>query len=193
MKSCPRLKIGFLFLFFVFCLVLFAPHYFPALAAAVAIHELGHMIAARICKIHLKELRLGLLGASLCPESSLFSYKKEIALCLCGPLASILSAALAVHIFGMSNDNIFVLSSLALGILNLLPVKDFDGGRTLYALCCLFMSALGAERVLKISSFLVLFCLWSFSLYLLLRVGSSLSLFVFCLSVFAKIFICVSR
>ncbi len=173
--------------------MLFSPHYLPYLAAAVAIHESGHILAARLCGIRLRELRLGLLGASLCPEGALFSYKKEIVLCLAGPMASLLSAALAFHLFALDGDGMFFLSSLALGTLNLLPVKDFDGGRTLYALCCLAATERAAARILKISSFAVLFLLWSFSLYLLLRVGSSLSLFVFCLCVFAKIFISVSR
>ncbi len=193
MKSHTRLKIGFLFIFFFVCLFIFSPHYFPSLCLAVAIHEGGHLLAARLCKIHMRELKLGLLGASLFPEGALFSYKKEIILCLCGPIASLLSAAAAVYIFDVRSESFFVLSSLALGILNLLPVKDFDGGRTLFALCCLLLSEQAAHKLLGVTSFLVLFSLWSFSLYLLLRVGASLSLYVFCISVFAKIFISVSR
>ncbi len=193
MKSCPRLKLSFIFVFFIVCLTVFSPHYFPALMAAVFLHELGHMLAARVCGIRFRELRLGLLGASLSPEGALFSYKKEITLCLCGPLASILSAAAAVHLFGSKCESLFVMSSVSLGLLNLLPIKDFDGGRALRAFICLITSERLAEAVLKACSFAVLFSLWSFSLYLLLRVGASLSLYVFCLWVFGKIFISMSR
>ncbi len=193
MRQRPRLKITFLFVFFIVSLMFFSPHYFPALALAVSLHELGHILAAHICGIHLRELRLGLLGASLAPQGALFSYKKEIVLCLCGPIASISSAAIAVHIFGVDCDSLFITSSAALGLLNLLPIKNFDGGRALRSFCCLFLSDSTADIILKITSFLLLFSLWSFSLYLLLRVGASLALFVFCLCVFGKIFICVSR
>ncbi len=193
MNQYPRLKITFLFVFFIVSLMFFSPHYFPALALAVCLHELGHILAAQICGIRFHELRLGLLGASLLPRGELFSYKKEIVLCLCGPLASILSAGVAVHILDMDCNSLFVMSSVALGLLNLMPIKDFDGGRALKSFLCLFLSESTASTILKATSFLLLFSLWSLSLYLLLRVGASLALFVFCLCVFGKIFICVSR
>jgi Zn-dependent protease len=138
----------------------------------------------------MSEMRLSILGASLCPSESLFSYVDEILLCAGGPAFNFASAALAVHLLGFHSDSLFVLSSIALGALNLLPVSGFDGGRISSALLNMMFSERIARTILHILSFSVLFVLWCFSLYLLLRSCASLSLFVFCLSVFAKIFLC---
>ncbi len=189
MKKHCRIKIGFLALLFIVCLCFTAPHYFPALILSVSLHELGHIVAARLLKIRLSELKLGIFGAALRPSDALYSYGDEIILCLGGPLFNFLSVIISVLLFKLSPASLFVMSSLALGILNLLPVSGFDGGRVASALLHLIFSDSLADMIMRIISFFVIFSLWCISLYLLLRVGASLSLFVFCVSIFSKIFI----
>jgi membrane-associated protease RseP (regulator of RpoE activity) len=76
-----------------------------------------------------------------------------------------------------------------LGILNLLPIREFDGGRILGALLCRVGSQRAAQKTVNALSFFCVFTLWSFSVYLLLRFAASLSLFVFSISLFFKLFI----
>ncbi len=189
MKSHMKFKIGFFALAFALCLFIFSPRYFLALITAITVHEAGHFAFARICKIQMHELRLGIFGATLTPSGSLFSYGDEILLCLGGPLFNLISVLLCVSVLHFSPSSFFVLSSFALGMLNLLPIEDLDGGRVLRALLLRIMPYGVARAVSKIISFIFIFSLWCISVYLLLRVGASLSLFVFSASLFAKIFV----
>lgn len=186
-KKC-KVRIGFFALLFLSSVALCSPHYFPSLVCSVLIHELGHVAVARLRGIELSELRLGIFGASLSPAGALFSYADEIYLCLGGPIANFITAALALAPLG-GHLNIFILSSVALGTLNLLPVSGLDGGRIAHSLLCLWASPSTARAVVKCLSFAILFSVWCASLYLLLRAAASLSLFVFSVSAFAKIFL----
>lgn len=174
-------------------IALFLTHSYISVAAliAAALHELGHIAVAQLCKIPLGELKLGIFGAALTPKVNLFSYKKEIALCLAGPLVNLASATLIFPLLSLENEflSLFLGASLFLGVLNLLPIRDFDGGRVLYCMLSYIYSPKLACHALNALSFILIFSLWSLSVYLLLRLSSSLSLFIFSLSLFFKIFI----
>ncbi len=189
MKSRFKFKIGFFTVIFLICLFICSPRYFPALCLSTAIHELGHIVMARLCKIPMCEFRLGIFGATLTPESSLFSYGNEIILCLGGPLFNFFTAAACMTLFKMPPGSLFIMSSLSLGMLNLFPVDGFDGGKILSALLCRILPLRTAALLCKLISFIFIFSLWCISVYLLIRVGASLSLFVFSVSLFAKIFV----
>ena len=161
---------------------------------AAAIHELGHIIAAYLMKIPIFEFSLDIFGARLKTGVRLLSYADEIKLSSAGPVANFLSiiAFLPSAHNILSTDGIlssFFAASLALGLLNLLPIPSFDGGRILVCTISYFWDSEKAEKTVKYISFLFIFALWSLSSYLLLRTGTSLSLFIFTLSIFAKFFV----
>ncbi len=187
-----KIRIGFLAVMLALSLFLSRSLFALALLLSALSHELGHILMAKACGIRLCKCTIGLYGAGLVPEECLYSYGKEILLCLAGPLVNLFLGSTGLL---LSRDypsellTYFVLSSFLLGGLNLLPIKDFDGGRILSALCHLIFSVETAGRILSVLSFLFVFLLWSLSLYLLLRHAASLSMFIFSLSLFARIFI----
>ena len=194
MNQKLKIKVGFFSILLSLALIIPRPDYFPALFLAVSIHELGHILGAKISNISLRELKLGIFGAGLSPASSIISYKKEILLSLLGPLSnfiSIISIKLIVpdELCDTSFFNNFLGSSLALGVLNLLPVDSFDGGRILTSILSLQLSPKSVTSVMNAVSFIIIFLLWTLSVYLLLRVSSSLSLFIFSAYLFSKFFI----
>jgi len=163
----------------------------PLLAAAA--HELGHIACAFVFSIPIKKLRLNLFGALIETDQFNCSYKKEAILSLAGPLSNIICAML---VYAIVNRELFVssriiqyffVSSLYFAFINLLPINSFDGGRFL---SCLLLQKLSPEDVGKtlmwLSVFFV-FIIWCCSVYLLLRTGSSLSLFVFSGVLFSQI------
>lgn len=168
-------------------------HSYISLSAilAAAVHEIGHLIAARMCGIPLRELRLGIFGAVITPTDAICSYKKELALAAAGPFINLLSAAILFPLRDSLNApaSFFLASSLFLGILNLLPVQDFDGGRILNCILAQHLAPKMCYSVCRTLSLLTVISLWMLSVYLLLRRSSSLSLFVFSLSLFCKIFV----
>ena len=187
-----KIKIGFFAVMLTLSLILSHSLFSLAALLAALLHEIGHILVARLCKIRLVECKIGIYGAGLFPECNLFSYQKEILLCAAGPLANFLTATVGMIIFNCYPSDFlqwFIFSSFLLGVMNLLPIKDFDGGRILYSLLSVKVSIKAAEQTLRALSFCFIFLLWSFSVYLLLRASSSLSLFVFSISLFVRIFI----
>ena len=187
-----KIKIGF-FSVLLF-LSLFLTHSYFAVCSfiAVILHELGHLIAARLCNVKFNTLSIGIYGAGLKADKTSFSYKNEILIALCGPLANLISAFLAIPIYiGAQSTSAlyFIASSIILGMMNLMPIKTFDGGRILHSVLCLRFSPFASDKTLSVISFFVIFVLWTVSVYLMLIYGMGLSTFVFSLSLFSRFFI----
>lgn len=170
------------------------PAALAVLVLAALLHEMGHVVAARLCRVRISGMRLDLFGARL-QLPGLLSYRQESAVALGGPAANLLTAAALLPawmrcgcpLYGVTPElsggglvlGVLLPASLGLCAVNLLPVATLDGGR---ALCCLLSLWLGADaagRILRFLSFLLLSALWLLSVYALLRAGQLLSLFVF--------------
>ena len=189
-----KIKLRALFFILLITVLMFHEKNIFVLFLAAAIHELGHLLVAKILKIRLNELNIGIFGAGLSCDTSAISYSYEIFLCLGGPLINFLCATVCVlffreHLFYNDFLKNFVISSLSLGTLNILPIKSFDGGRIFYAFVSKMFSTKVADNSQSVISFALIFTMWSFSIFLLLKYSFSLSLFVFSLSLFVKIFI----
>ena len=186
-----KIKIGFFAVIMIASLLLSSSSFSLAALLAAFLHELGHILIAKLLKIELKELSLGLFGAGLMTSNRLLSFNEEILLCIAGPAINLICFFI-MNFFKLSDSsfgNYFAISSLFLGILNLLPISDFDGGRILSAILGKVMPPKKIFMIMKLLSFLLIFSLWAFSLYLILRVAFSLSLFLFSSAIFVRIFI----
>ena len=193
-----KIKFGILTPLFIAFLLFSSNRIYTLLGLlAAALHELGHIAAAKLVSIRLSSLSLDLLGARLTTERRLTSYKDEIILCAAGPLVNFAVSTTVFLILPNINNasafyeymSFFATASAALGILNLLPIKSFDGGRILECILCRFSGERPALRALSVLSFVSCFSLWCLSVYLIIKTGNSLSLFVFSVSLFSRIFI----
>ena len=193
MKKDKKMRLGISFFGVMMIASLFLSHSYIALAALLAafLHELSHILAAKLLGVSLTHLRLDIFGAAIGIEGEISSYKKEALVALAGPLCNLISVLLLLPFSSVEGTPIylFISASLFLGLLNLLPIKDLDGGRVLFCILAFLLSLKLASRVLSTLSFLVILSLWTLSVYLLLRLGASLSLFIFSASLFCKIFI----
>lgn len=157
-------------------------------ALAALLHEAGHLLAARLLGIPLGRFRLGLRGARLEVKGRMLSYGEEWLLAAAGPLFSLLGAAGGALFWSSSAARIFSCASLLLGLLNLLPIRSFDGGRMLAAMLSACLSPRAVCAILRGASFLCLSLLWMTAVYLLLRTGDGISLFCFSMSLFSAFF-----
>ena len=111
---------------------------------AAAAHEVGHWLVIRMCGGQVSRLRLSAVGAQMQVVGTL-SYLAETCCALAGPMVNFLigfgSARLGWLVFAGMN--------LALGLLNLLPVGELDGGRVLRCVCSMLWEPDGALRVQK--------------------------------------------
>ena len=156
---------------------------------AAFLHECGHLLAARLMQIPLGQLRLDFLGARMEVTGRMLSYGEEWLLCAAGPLTSLGVAALGAAFWQVwEGAQIFSCASLVLGVLNLLPIRTFDGGRMLECALARFLGGRTVTVVMRSCSFLFLFLLWATAVYFLLRAGDGLSLLCFSMSLFLRFF-----
>lgn len=152
----------------------------------IAVHEGGHLLAAHRMGLRWRRFSISPDGVKLQPKSSLISYGAECVTALGGPLANLLTAFLGTKVPFFAP---LVLPSLFLSVVNLLPIRNFDGGRILGCLICEAADERASRRILAVTSSVSVIALWLISAYFLLRYGFSLGLFVFSVSVFCKVFI----
>jgi membrane-associated protease RseP (regulator of RpoE activity) len=195
MKSSKLLRIGVLPVLILLLMLIFQP---PGIVlsslGAATLHELGHVVAAVLLRIPMRSLEVGAFGASLRVRDSLIPYPKEFLLCASGPATNLLTATVIAafsdgHGCYSEIGEWLAAVSLMLGILNLMPAEGFDGGRMLAVTLTSLFGPRVSARVLSFSTFISILALWMLSVYLLLRFGTSLSLFIFTLSLFYRLFI----
>ena len=156
---------------------------------AVTLHETAHIAAGKLCRVNFQRVKLSSLGAKLSASNVILSYPVEIFICASGPLANLSTAAI-VFLFFPGNKALKYLAdvSIALALLNLLPIEGFDGGGITKHTVSLLISVDAAEKILKVLSFAALFCIWCVSVYIMMRSGKSTSLFLYSLAIFASLF-----
>ena len=168
-----------------------SPFFFAGVLAA-ALHECGHLLAARALHIPLRLLEIDIMGARIFPLHALPSYKAEGILAAAGPAASLL-LALPLAYTNASFAVALRLSTLSFALFNLLPIEGFDGGRVLGALLGAKFGQKTAQQVLFFTSYLSLLFLFCLSSCLLLRYGENATLAVLSASLFAHLFLSVDR
>ena len=156
---------------------------------AAALHEVGHIAAAKAMHIPISSMRFDLLGARIDVKGRILSYGEEWLLCVSGPLSSLVFSLVGSFFWSHSTLAIaFSCASLLLGLLNLLPIQTFDGGRMLECALLSFTSPKRTSDILRGCTFLFLWFLWAFSAYLMIKIADGVSLFFFTLALLARFF-----
>ena len=169
-----------------------------AVLCGIVIHGLGHMLAARAVGVRMVRVRRTHTGLRLIAGAPFPSYDAELYCALGGPVANVAAALLCRLILlplGVAMEFVTSFSPLSLffGLLNLLPLQGFDGARILLCFLCARHRAFTsldpfcAQRLVHGISSSMMVLLWLLSMYVLLRCGSALSLYLFCLQLFRSV------
>ncbi|MGG6313509.1 M50 family metallopeptidase [Paenibacillus macerans] len=116
-----------------------------ALFAIVFIHELGHVVAARLFGITVLSVQLlPFGGVAVMEDTGHLTAGREMAIALAGPLQNVLmiGASLALHAARLWDGpflDYFIQSNLLIALFNLLPILPLDGGKISQALCSLLL------------------------------------------------------
>lgn len=178
----PKIKISaFLppLLFLLFCTGA------PVLSAAVSviIHEAAHLAAGAFFRLKPAAVTVSPLGADI-KYSGVIPYKTEIPLALSGPFLSVVFA-FAVRPFSRECFSV----SLIYGLLNLLPVPCFDGGRALCAAVYGRFSYNTADAVCGAVNTVFLILLYLFSVFVLFYTSFNASLLLICACIFVRSYV----
>ena len=150
--------------------------YFFCVLSAAALHEAGHLFAARAAGTGIAEMRLGISGAVIIPEGSLSSYGSDAAVAFWGAGANILgmiAAALIYRVCPCPEMICFFFANLFLGAFNLVPAPGSDGALLLYSLVARSRGQERAERVREKAGRISLALTAAFSLWLLLELKNA--------------------
>ncbi len=116
---------------------------------SILIHELAHLLIAKIFKIKLKNLRVSLFGASLQIERNIknkFAYK--VFTYLAGPISNLLLAIIILKLRNEKSLNLLMIyTNISLFIFNLLPITPLDGGNILLEILKLKFNNLKAHKI----------------------------------------------
>lgn len=146
--------------------------------SAVALHEFSHIFF--LCRFGAPITKVSIFpfGIDILADTSRISYKKELICTLSGSFANLISAAAAallLYIKPTPHLLFFIICSIFLGTLNLIPLSFFDGGKALRLLlydCIELDRAYYIHRSLDVLS---AFILAVFSVFLLLASGFNIS------------------
>lgn len=148
------------------CMLFDTENVLPIFLFAALVHELGHLLALRLCGGILHKLCLGCCGAVIYCKMPMHRLQKVI-VCFAGPLASFVLYGIAA-IMG-----VYVLAgaSLVLGLFNLMPIPPLDGGMILqhaigeaHGMLCALLSCVTAVALL---AFGILLAYHGFGIWLL--------------------------
>jgi len=169
-----KITISFTFFALIILLVIFNKNDFLYLSCFFAIiHELGHLFFLNKFGVKICELKISLFGANIKTESfKKISIKKDVIVLLSGPLVNLIFSAvlyfvnLIIKNVDLSN---LILINLGLGIFNLLPFYNFDGGKIIEILLKSKFNEKIAETIVSCISFAILVPFTLFSVNIFLR------------------------
>lgn len=169
-----KITISFTFFALIILLVIFNKNDFLYLSCFFAIiHELGHLFFLNKFGVKICELKISIFGANIKTESfKKISIKKDVIVLLSGPLVNLIFSVvlyfvnLIIKNVDLSN---LILINLGLGIFNLLPFYNFDGGKIIEILLKSKFNEKIAETIVSCISFAILVPFTLFSVNIFLR------------------------
>lgn len=150
------------------------------LTAALCIHEFGHLVALKLLGGRLLSVSPSVLGFTIRYDKLSVSPLKESLICFCGSLFGILSAV-AVIMLDLAKYPVainYVLVSLTLSVMNLLPIQCLDGGEILKCTLESIMLPDTAYKICKAVSGCTAILFWVVSVRIQLRHGINLSMLI---------------
>ena len=118
-------------------------------AAAVVIHESGHLIAMKRIGYFPKRIKISLFEINIRDDSrQLRTAKENMLIIFFGPAANFICFLPAFLLYLIGTDRIFpfAAANLSVGLFNLLPMMSLDGGQLLYLCLSRRMSPVQAEK-----------------------------------------------
>ncbi len=168
-----------------------APFFFVALVGAL-MHEFAHIAAMKMYGAKLERVSVYPCGADIRADTSSLTYRKEAAVFLSGPFMSLVLAAVSFVFYGYCGGMYllsFALSNTAFFVVNILPVRGLDGGRTLEALLSEKYDIDLTQRICETVSTVFFAVLCALALSLLFLSGYNLSLVFVCSYLFLAGFV----
>lgn len=147
---------------------------------ACLIHEAAHLLVFVMVGYTPQALCFELTGIRLVKPIQALSPGREALVQCAGSAANFLVFFLLAGSLGqLSDQSIFAVTHLLLGIFNLLPLRGLDGGKLLELLCLYFCGESRVEQICSAADTLTTFALLGMAVYALLSGDTSAPLLFF--------------
>ncbi len=161
---------------------------FLPLAAALC-HELGHLAVMLMLGVPVRQVELTVFGAEIRTSHMAVGAAGAAAIYAAGAVANLLSAVGVLCIRPPTLEaEFFVVCSISLAFLNLLPIRTLDGGCILEIIVS-HIAPSHMTVIVDVISSAALFFLWIAAVHLILVCGGNLSLMLFCLYLFVTLYL----
>ena len=173
-------------IFFVILLTIYRDYFTVLTLLSALMHELGHLFCIRLLDLDIEKITVFPFGADIRLAPSLRSYKTELSVSLSGPVVNLFICIIFLRVVFIPEIAVI---NLVLAGMNLFPVNGLDGGKALYSFLVMHAEESTAEKILRITSFVSVFCFWVFSTFILLKGDGNPSLFVISCLLFVSVFL----
>ncbi len=185
----PKVRVHATTALLISCLVVLDGTFMALVPIGAALfHELGHIFVMKLLGVGAREIEVTLFGAEIRSVPRMLSTAGEVAVYSAGAAANIVTAGAVYFLFSGEWVTLFIICSLSLAVFNLLPIKTLDGGCLFEAVCRRVIPNV-ADRVTSAVSSATLLVLWLLAVYLLLICGGNVSLMLFCVYMFATLYL----
>lgn len=165
------------------CMIADVFHGFLFGAAAVAIHESGHLLAMRLLGEKPDSVKLSLFEIEITDRFRVQrSQKGNVFVIFSGPGANFICvlACFLLYLWGKASILPLITANASVGILNCMPVMSLDGGQLLYLLLSGRADGEKAGRAVDIMTVIIIIPLAVFGFLLLFRSKYNFSLLFVC-------------
>lgn len=160
-------------------------------AAAIAVHEGGHLLMMLKCGYFPKRIKVLPFSIAITDRQRQERGAREnLLIIFFGPFANFICflPSFLLYLIGTEGALPFAAANCSVGLFNLLPVMSLDGGQLAYILLCKGLSADRAERAVDALTFVFIFPLAALGFWLTLRARNVSLLFVSVYLVLSLIF-----
>ena len=181
----PRLKVSFFTFIAIFYLLLYFDRFsLISVLLSITVHEAAHLIFIYAFGCRIESISVTPLGVSIRRKEDSGSLIKELFIYLSGPAVSIIMFFICIA----HGDHETGYISLFYGVINLIPVKIFDGGK---ALDIILFELCPAEsgRIMRVINCVFILLIWTVSVFLMIYCGEFFQLFFLSVYLFIKLFI----
>ena len=173
------------------CIILGVFKSFVWCAAAVVVHECGHLAAMVYCGYFPKRIKIALFSIDIIDgERQSRSVRKNLLIIFFGPFFNFICflVCFLLYLRGISVVLPFAAANASVGLFNLLPVMSLDGGQLAYLLMSGRLGQDRAEKAVDALTFVFIFPLAALGFWLMLKSKNVSLLFVSVYLVFSLIF-----
>lgn len=177
-----KIKISFTFFAFILlAITIDTEHTYLLLILFALIHELIHLIFIKLLSVAPKKISLTLFGANIIRSiTTTGSYNSEILINLSAPISNLVFGLIFYLIYNyVTNDPIIRKNAeinLTLGVFNLIPFYNFDGGNALRNILLKYLNNEFSEKIMTIISIIITVIFSFVSMHIFFNCNSNFSL-----------------